>query len=117
MVAVYATPDPRTGDEVMCAIELRSGVAFDAAAFGAFLAEQPDLGTKWAPRFIRVVDAMPLTATNKVNKAPLRAVGWTTADQVWLRPGAEPAYESFGDAERATYRARFEEHTRTHLLP
>jgi fatty-acyl-CoA synthase len=115
MVAVYATPDPRTGDEVMAAIELRPGAIFDAADFATFLASQPDLGTKWAPRFVRIVDAMPLTATNKVNKAPLRAAGWT-ADDVWWRSGPELKYEKLNEAERAAYRLAFATHDRSHLL-
>jgi fatty-acyl-CoA synthase len=116
MVAVYATPDPRTGDEVMCALELRASDAFDAVAFGDFLAKQSDLGTKWAPRFVRVVDAMPLTATNKVDKAPLRSAGWS-GGEIWYRPGADLAYVALGEAERIEYRSRFDEHDRTHLLP
>jgi fatty-acyl-CoA synthase len=116
MVAVCATPDPRTGDEVMCAIELRPDTAFDAAAFGDFLAAQPDLGTKWAPRFVRVVGSMPLTATNKVDKAPLRATGWSSGE-IWYRAGAELIYREFDDAERSAYRASFDEHDRGHLLP
>ncbi len=116
MAAVYATPDPRTGDEVMCALELRPGAVFDAAGFGTFLASQADLGTKWAPRFVRVVSAMPLTATNKVDKAPLRAEGWR-ADDVWWRPGTELKYEPFGIAERTGYREEFARYDRTPLLP
>ena len=68
----------------MAAVELRG--PFHAEAFGAFLSAQPDLGTKWAPRFVRVVEAMPLTGSNKVDKQPLRAVQWS-APQVWWRPG------------------------------
>jgi fatty-acyl-CoA synthase len=116
MAAVYATPDPQTGDEVMCALELRPGAAFDPDAFGSFLAAQPDLGTKWAPRFVRIVESMPLTATNKVDKAPLRAIGWS-ADQVWWRGSAELTYEPFRDAEQAAYRLAFATHHRSHLLP
>jgi fatty-acyl-CoA synthase len=100
----------------MCAIELRPGTAFDAAAFGEFLASQPDLGTKWAPRFVRIVESMPLTATNKVDKAPLRSAGWSSGE-IWFRPGTETAYREFGEADRIEYRARFEDHARTHLLP
>jgi fatty-acyl-CoA synthase len=116
MVAVYATPDPRTGDEVMCAIELRPDCVFDAMAFGEFLAEQPDLGTKWVPRFVRIVDSMPLTATNKVDKAPLRGAGWSRGE-IWFRRDAALTYTAFTETERAAYRARFEEHARSHLLP
>lgn len=112
-VVVYGVPDPRTGDQVMAALELDAGVAFDADAFAAFLAEQPDLGTKWAPRFVRVVDTIPLTATGKVDRKPLRAERWHTDDPVWLRPDATLAYrrltdddvadlvKSFADAGRA----------------
>jgi fatty-acyl-CoA synthase len=116
MAAVYATPDPRTGDEVMCALELKDGVDFDAEEFGRFLGAQPDLGTKWAPRFVRIVDAMPLTATNKVNKAPLRAEGWT-AGEVWWRTSSELKYKELSKDELAAYRAEFERHDRAHLLP
>ena len=35
-VVVYAVPDPRTGDQVMAAIELDAGAAFDPDAFAAF---------------------------------------------------------------------------------
>ena len=55
---MYAVPDERTADDqVMAAIELDEGETFDPDAFAAFLAEQPDLGTKWAPRYVRVDDA------------------------------------------------------------
>jgi fatty-acyl-CoA synthase len=90
-VVVYPVPDTRTGDQVMAALELDPGVAFDAGELGRFLEAQPDLGTKWAPRYVRVVDAIPLTATGKVDRAPLRAQRWH-GDGVWWRPGRELAY-------------------------
>ncbi|HZU79979.1 MAG TPA: AMP-binding protein, partial [Acidimicrobiales bacterium] len=83
---VYAVPDPRTGDQVMATLELADPGAFDAAAFAAFLAEQPDLGTKWAPRFVRLTEAVPVTGTGKVDKRPLRATRWETEETVWWRP-------------------------------
>jgi fatty-acyl-CoA synthase len=84
--AVYPVADARTGDQVMASLELLGEVDFDPSAFAGFLASQPDLGTKWAPRFVRIVEAMPLTGTGKLDKRPLRAQGWTTADRVWWRP-------------------------------
>jgi fatty-acyl-CoA synthase len=84
--AVYPVPDPRTGDQVMATLELSPGTAFDPAALAAFLAVQEDLGTKWAPRFVRLVDQIPLTGTNKVDKRPLRHAAWITDDPVWWRP-------------------------------
>jgi fatty-acyl-CoA synthase len=117
MLAVYPVPDARTGDQVMVAIEFAPGQSFDPAAFGEFLAAQPDLGTKWAPRFVRIVDAIPLTANNKLHKPPLRAEGWHRADRIWWRPDRELRYVELTDAARAELLAEFADHARTHLLP
>ncbi|MFF4500150.1 AMP-binding protein [Streptomyces sp. NPDC001401] len=87
-VAVYAVPDPVTGDQVMATLAGR----FDAADFADFLAAQPDLGTKMAPRFVRVVERMPVTATNKIHRARLRKEGLRCADPVWWRPPGEGTY-------------------------
>ena len=92
-VAVYAVPDPLVGDQVMVAVELYPGAEFDPAGFAEFLAAQSDLGTKWAPKFIRVTDALPRTPTSKVIKRTLQAEGTEVADVVWWRPGAELTYE------------------------
>jgi len=97
--AVYPVPDPRTGDQVMAALELTPGTSFDPAALAGFLAGQEDLGTKWAPRFVRLVEQIPLTGTNKVDKRPLRREAWITTDPVWWRPfvgrGADDARSSY----------------------
>ena len=89
---VFAVPDPRTGDQVMAAVELRTGATFDAQAFADFLATQGDLGTKWAPTYVRVVDAIPVTATGKLDRKSLRADGWRTDDPVWWKPGRALEY-------------------------
>ena len=101
MVAVYAVPDPRTGDLVMAAIEMAPGRVFDPEHFAEFLAAQRDLGTKWSPSFVRVVRAIPLTANNKVDKQPLRAQAWRCADPVWWRPPGQATYRRFTDDDRA----------------
>ncbi|MER6311477.1 AMP-binding protein [Streptomyces sp. NPDC001657] len=85
-VAVYAVPDPVAGDQVMAALSLREGAGFDREDFAAFLAVQPDLGTKMAPRFVRTVAALPVTATNKVHRVALRRAGFRCPDPVWWRP-------------------------------
>lgn len=105
MVAVYPVPDTRTGDQVMAALELRPGEDFDPVAFGRFLADQPDLGTKWAPRYVRITADIPLTANNKVNKQPLRSEAWRCADPVWWREGRELTYRPLTDADRETLAA------------
>ncbi|MCU1394394.1 MAG: acyl-CoA synthetase [Ilumatobacteraceae bacterium] len=117
MIAVYAVPDPRTGDQVMAAIELKPGHTFDAAAFAAFLGEQRDLGTKWTPRFVRITADMPLTANNKVSKQPLRSVGWVTTDEIWWQPDRGDTYRLFTADDAEALAAEFGAHGRTALLP
>jgi fatty-acyl-CoA synthase len=117
-VAVYGVPDPVTGDQVMAALELRPDRAFDPDGFAAFLTAQRDLGTKWAPRFVRVVDALPVTGADKVAKLPLRAAGWDPArGEVWWRPGRDPGYRRLTDEAFAEIARRFEQHGRTAQLP
>ena len=115
-VAVYAVPDPVTGDQVMAALELRPGTTFEAASFETFLASQADLGTKWAPRFVRVVDAIPVTGADKIDKKPLRLAAWNVPD-VWWRPARTEHYAEFGDEERIALESEFAQHNRTHLVP
>ncbi|MCT9143097.1 long-chain-fatty-acid--CoA ligase [Streptomyces violarus] len=87
-VCVYAVPDPVTGDQVMATI----AGTFDPLSFAEFLLAQPDLGTKMAPRFVRVTDRMPVTATNKIHRAGLRGEGFHCADPVWWRPPGKGTY-------------------------
>ncbi|WP_156687921.1 long-chain-fatty-acid--CoA ligase FadD17 [Mycobacterium sp. Marseille-P9652] len=82
-VAVYPVPDARVGDQVMAALVLRPGAEFDADAFRAFLAGQPDLGPKQWPAHVRVSAQMPRTATFKVLKRQLSAEGVDCGDPVW----------------------------------
>ncbi len=85
--AVYAVPDDSVGDQVMAALVVRGSL--DPAELERFLAAQSDLGPKAWPRFVRVVDTLPRTATNKVLKRELAAEGpvpgagvlWTRAER------------------------------------
>ncbi len=114
---VFAVPDPRTGDQVMCVLELAPDAQFDPVAFGAFLGAQPEMSAKWWPRFVRITDAVPLTGSNKVDKAPIRAAAWQTSDPVHARVGRTSDYTLLDDAGRATIEAEFAAHGRTALLP
>ena len=106
LVAVYAVPDAHVGDRVMAALRLDDGAVFDPGEFGRFLGEQPDLGPKWVPTYLRVVSELPLTATNKIEKRKLRAERWNTVDPVWVRDGATSSFslmapEDVEEVERA----------------
>ncbi|MEW2172892.1 AMP-binding protein [Streptomyces sp. NPDC007027] len=107
--AVYAVPDPVTGDQVMAALVLRAGAAFDPAAFAAFLRAQPDLGTKMAPRFVRVLGRMPVTATNKIHRVALRREGFRCPDPVWWDRAGDGTYAPLEAGGLAALLARYEE--------
>ncbi len=124
-VAVYAVPDASTGDQVMAAIELDPSESetsqqdrpeFDPVGFAAFLAEQSDLGTKWAPRYVRIIDQLPVTATDKLDRRPLRATRWETPDPLWFRPARTDSYVPFTEDDRAALLAEFEANGRTNLF-
>ncbi|GAA3097200.1 long-chain-fatty-acid--CoA ligase [Streptomyces rectiviolaceus] len=117
-VAVYAVPDPVAGDQVMAAVCPRAGADFDPLAFAEFLLSQADLGTKMAPRFVRVVERMPVTATNKVARASLRREGFRCGDPIWWRPtpGAG-AYHPLTPASLTELLAQYRAQSREYLLP
>ncbi|HET6168080.1 MAG TPA: AMP-binding protein [Marmoricola sp.] len=84
-VAVYGVPDPDVGDQLMAALVLRDDATMGPADLEEFLAAQPDLSPKAWPRFVRIADALPSTATNKVLKRALRDEGTATDDPLWER--------------------------------
>jgi steroid-22-oyl-CoA synthetase len=111
--AVYAVPDPVTGDQVMAALEVPGG-EFDPAAFGAFLGAQPDLGPKQSPRLIRITASLPETATHKVSKPALRRLLWQGEDPVYERIGLD--YVLMTADRKSALAAEYAGHGRDHLL-
>jgi fatty-acyl-CoA synthase len=114
--AVYAVPDVEVGDQVMAALEMRDPGAFDAVAFDIFLAKQEDLGTKWAPRYVRVCRSLPVTQTSKVQKRQLRSERWECDEPVWFRPGKADGLRRLAPADRVALRAAFAARGRESLL-
>ncbi len=106
LAAVYGVPDPAVGDQCMVSLQLQPGDAFDGAAFGEWVDAQPDLGPVWAPRFVRVLDALPTTQTSKVLKRPLQQERWEAPD-VWWREGKTGPYRPFTADDAAELREEF----------
>jgi fatty-acyl-CoA synthase len=107
LAAVYAVPDPVVGDQVMAAVQVRPGLdALDPADLATFLAAQGDLGTKWAPRFVRMTRALPITATNKVLKRALRAERWNSTDPVLWQPEKGAPFRLLRQDEAAALEAQ-----------
>jgi len=106
-VAVFAVADEQVGDQVMAAVVPGPG-GFDGSGLAGFLADQADLGTKWAPRYVRVLDALPATPTNKVLKRSLREEGWDVDDEIWWRPRGAEEYRRMTAVDREALRDVFE---------
>ena len=97
--SVYAVPDTVVGDQVMATILLHEGRSFDPDGFLSFLEGEEDLGTKWAPKYIRVTDELPETATSKVMKRVLRTEAWHCDEPVWWRPTKDSPYRRLEPAD------------------
>ena len=73
--AAVAVASEHAEDEVLVAVSLAPGATLDPAELIAFLA--PRMAHFMIPRFVRVVDDLPKTPTQKVQKNLLRADGVT----------------------------------------
>ncbi len=89
--AVYAVPDASVGDQVMAALTTLAPLT--PGDLEEFLAAQPDLSPKAWPRYVRLVEALPRTATNKVLKRQLAADGPVAGDgTLWTRKARGTSY-------------------------
>ncbi|MDR7303907.1 AMP-binding protein [Haloactinomyces albus] len=114
----FAVPDPRSGDQVMAALEIPEGKSFDDLGLPDFLAGQQDLGAKGAPRFVRVSYALPTTGTGKLRKKEMQADGWRTADAVYRRTGrGGPEYALLTEADKTALHDEFAASGRLRFLP
>jgi crotonobetaine/carnitine-CoA ligase len=82
--AVVAVPSEHGEDEVLACVCAVPGAAIDFAALVDFL--RPRLARFMVPRYFRLLDDLPRTPTNKVQKHLLRAEG--LADGTWDREAA-----------------------------
>ncbi len=99
LASVYAVPDTVVGDQVMATLLLRPGATFDPEGFTEFLAGESDLGTKWAPKYLRITDDLPVTATTKVLKRVLRNEGWRCPEPVWWRAEKDAPYRLLEESD------------------
>jgi fatty-acyl-CoA synthase len=125
LASVYGVPDAALGDRLMAAIQMAPDATFDPDAFAAFLAEQTDLGPKWVPSFVWVVDEFPMTQTNKVLKRDLVKQRWHAIEtdpsaRIWWRPIGERTtairYVAFTAEGAEALRAAFASNGRLNLL-
>ncbi|MEM1140799.1 MAG: AMP-binding protein [Pseudomonadota bacterium] len=69
-VAVFGVPDDRYGEELCAWIQIRPGVSLTEDTVKAFCKGQ--IAHMKVPRYIRFVDAFPMTVTGKIQKFEMR---------------------------------------------
>ncbi|KAA5828435.1 AMP-binding protein [Saccharopolyspora hirsuta] len=113
---VFAVPDPRSGDQVMAALETRA--RFEDLHLAEFLAAQEDLGPKGVPRYVRVSSQLPTTGSNKLRKKEMQADGWRTTDEVhWWQGRGTPSYARMTEQDKQALREQFAANGRSRFLP
>lgn len=110
VAAVYGVPDEQAGDQVMAAVQPREGATLDPVDFASYIDELPEVGPKWRPRYVRIVEEFPTTGTNKVIKRTLVHQKYRRDrigdDQLWVRERGAESYRTFtDDDERALHDA------------
>ncbi len=114
--AVYAVPDPRSGDQMMAAVEVVEPDSFDVAGLAEYLGTQSDLGSKGIPRLLRFSARLPVTGSNKVLKRELQAQRWRCDEPVYHWPGrGRPEYVLMDRARLDELDAEFTRHRRDHV--
>ena len=121
LAAVYGVPDAEVGDRAMVAVQLVPGSSFDVDEFATFLGAQSDLGPKWVPTYVEVVDELPLTQTNKVVKRELVTRRWHAVEErddalIWHRPGKSLEFVRFTRDDARRLRERFVANGRGSML-
>jgi fatty-acyl-CoA synthase len=108
LASVYGVPDDQAGDQVMAGLVLRDGTEFDPAAFAAWLDGRDDVGSKWRPRYVRILRDAPTTGTNKIIKRTLVHQKWRAdrvgGDPIYVRERGKAAYRPLtANDERALH--------------
>lgn len=116
-IVVYPVHDARTGDQVMATFEPTDPGAFDLDHFVSWMSSQRDMGVKWTPKFLRMMDQLPQTANGKIRKVALRDAMWAAEDPVWWRPDRSGAFVELTDEAEQALVASYVEYGRAHLLP
>jgi cyclohexanecarboxylate-CoA ligase len=71
--AIVAMPDPRLGERACAFVTLRAGEPFDFAAMQDFLRRE-QVAQQYFPERLEVIEAMPRTASGKIQKYRLREI-------------------------------------------
>ena len=117
LAAVYAVPSVGVGDEVMVALHLRARCGIRPRARSRRSSTRsPTSRRSGSPRFVRVAEGLPSTATQKVLKRVLRHEHWECDDPVWWRPARASEFRRLTSDDVEALRAQFVDREREHLI-
>ena len=114
LAPVYGVPDHQAGDQVMAGLVLRAGADFNLSKFSTWLLSLDEIGPKWRPRYLRLLNDPPTTGTNKIIKRTLVHQKWrldrVEKDQVFVWD--DNAYRPFAADDESALRDSFIRHQR-----
>jgi fatty-acyl-CoA synthase len=123
LAAAYGAPCAVSDENVMAALKLREGAAFDPRAFFDFcegLVEHGGMDRKWFPDYVRIVDEFEYTRTQKVLVRNLKRVHFDRrrlpdAELYWRRRG-DDRFRPFSSEDFGALREEFARSERESLL-
>ena len=107
--AVFGVPDAEAGDQVMAALVVRDDADLDDLA--GWIQRHPSLSPTWRPSYVRLMTALPMTASHKVLKRQLAHEKYrldrVADDPVFVRHPETGRLTPFDEAAEAGLRAAF----------
>lgn len=123
LAVAYGVPAPVSDELVAVALELRDGARFDPAALTErLLGHQREGGMdpKWMPDFVRVVEQLPRTTTDKVLVRVLKRESVDLARnpdmKLYRRRRGDVTFQPFTHADYEAFRDELAGNGRAHLL-
>lgn len=111
VAAVYGVPDDQAGDQTMAGLVVADPQRFSIGGLAGWLDAQPGVGSKWRPRYVRVMADPPTTGTNKIVKRTLVHQKWrhdrVGGDPVYVRGRGEATYRRFTPDDEGALHASF----------
>lgn len=119
----YGTPSEVSDEKVMIAIQLTQGGKFDPdEAFAWYMKQQKEGGMdpKWMPDYIRIVDAFPMTNTQKIMVRPYKKERFNIESNpemvIYYRWREDNTYKKLTNEKYQEIKALFEANGRAALL-
>lgn len=122
LAAAYGVPDPVSDERVAVALQLDEGAGFHPDAAWQHFMEQQNQGMdpKWMPDFIRVVDEMPMSGTNKILVRHLKKEHVNLRDNpdmaLWFCRRGDNSYHRFTPEDFEKLEQEFRDNGREQLL-